>query len=81
VAGVEEALAGGNHLLAVARIARALVLDWQQVGVLWLAMSKLWPAAQCQAEPLQCSGAPSRGQASDWNGVMFMGWIPSLHPS
>jgi hypothetical protein len=33
VAGVEEALAGGNHLLAVARIARALVLDWQQVGV------------------------------------------------
>jgi hypothetical protein len=33
MAGIEEALAGSDHQLAVARIARALVLNRKQVGI------------------------------------------------
>ena len=39
-------------------------------------MSKLWPEAQRQAEPLQCNGVPSNGQASDWNGVVLIDYCP-----
>jgi hypothetical protein len=35
-------------------------------------MSKLWPDAQVQAEPVQRKGVPSSGQASAWNGVMLI---------
>jgi len=34
-------------------------------------MSKLWPDAQVQVDPVQCKGVPSSGQASVWKGVML----------
>ena len=67
-AGIQEAPAGGDHLLAVARIAGALLLNRQEMGVALAGdvETVAGRAAQAGAAAALRSAAPGAGQRLEW---------------